>query len=119
MARYLIAFITFSLIACSVTHSGVPSGLLPVQVAKQKISEGALLIDVRKPEEFSMGHVDGAINVPRDEIAKTIEKVAKGRDQEIILYCDSGRRANAAKELLEEEGYNKVYNAGGYRSWVN
>lgn len=118
MARYLIPIVSLLIFACSPNLKGVPSGILPVEVAKAKVSHGALLVDVRKPDEFSAGHVDGAINIPHDQIMQAIKRYADKNDQEIVLYSDSGSRANKAKESLEEHGYSRVYNAGGYSSWV-
>lgn len=67
-------------------------------------------IDVRTAEEFAAGHVDGAINIPYEEISTGIGKVSTDRDAEIYLYCRSGRRADIAKTALEEMGYTLVVN---------
>jgi len=70
-------------------------------------------IDVRTAEEFSEGHLEGAVNIPFDEIVEKIDSVASDKNAEIYLYCRSGRRASKAKLALEEAGFTHVRNIGG------
>ena len=73
-----------------------------------------LIIDVRTPEEFASGHIDGAINIPYDQIdanQPTLKKTKK--DENILVYCRSGRRSETAKETLIKLGYKNVQNGGG------
>lgn len=74
----------------------------------------AVIIDVRTPEEFAAGHVDGALNIPYEQIAGGI-KTVKGlkKDQPVLLYCRSGRRSAIAKVALEKEGYKRILDGGG------
>ena len=70
-----------------------------------------MIIDVREPEEFIKGHVQGAINVPPGDImqgAAALKDVPK--DTEIILYCVSGSRSNVSKQILESQGFSNVIN---------
>jgi phage shock protein E len=70
-----------------------------------------MIIDVREPEEFIKGHVQGAINVPPSDImqgAAALKDIAK--DTEIILYCVSGSRSNVSKQILESQGFTNVIN---------
>jgi phage shock protein E len=67
-------------------------------------------IDVRTEQEFATGHVEGAVNIPYEEITARIAEVSAKRDAEIYLYCRSGRRADIAKNALEEMGYTGVVN---------
>lgn len=69
----------------------------------------AIIIDVRTPEEFSQSHVQGAINIPVNEIVERIKDVEKNKNKVIIVYCKTGKRSKIAKKLLEEEGYNNIY----------
>ena len=73
----------------------------------------AVVIDVRTPEEYAAGHIEGALNIPFDQIAKGIQSV-KGlsKDQPVLLYCRSGRRSEIAKITLEKEGYKRVLDGG-------
>lgn len=69
-----------------------------------------LIIDVRSPGEFAKGHVDGAINIPHNQIKAQISKYAEDKDTEINLYCASGARASYSKKALLDLGYTKVAN---------
>lgn len=82
--------------------------------AWRKIAGGALIVDVRTPEEFNSGHVASAANVPHTQIAQNLAIFGADKEREIILYCRSGRRSDLAAAELKALGYSRVYNAGGY-----
>jgi phage shock protein E len=74
--------------------------------------EGALIVDTRTPGEFSNGHVNGAVNIPYDVIAQSIDQYETNKTQAIILYCRSGNRSAYAKQSLISAGYTNVIDAG-------
>jgi sulfur-carrier protein adenylyltransferase/sulfurtransferase len=77
-----------------------------------------LLVDVREQDEWSEGHLPGAVHVPRGNLESRIERAAPDRAQPIILYCQSGNRSAFATKTLEELGYEKVVSlAGGFTDW--
>jgi len=76
-------------------------------------ADEALWIDVRTAEEYAVGHVSQAINIPYEQIAARIPDVTDDRDAVIYLYCRSGRRSGIAKESLDRLGYRNVVNIGG------
>lgn len=70
-----------------------------------------VIIDVREPDEFSNGHVEGAINIPPSKLlegAKELKDTPK--DTPLILYCRSGSRSNVAIHLLKQLGYTNLTN---------
>ncbi len=70
-----------------------------------------VFVDVREPEEFSKGHVDGAINVPPADImngATALKDLPK--DANIILYCITGSRSNVSMRFLRDMGFTNVAN---------
>jgi|JI10StandDraft_1071094.scaffolds.fasta_scaffold655913_2 phage shock protein E len=70
------------------------------------------ILDVRTKEEFESGAVDGAINLPVEDIlAGVLPRLEK--DTEIGVYCRSGGRSGVAKEALERQGFTHVTNLGG------
>lgn len=71
-------------------------------------------IDVRTPDEYSAGHLDGAHNIPVEDIGARISALVPNRDTPVLLYCKSGRRAERARQVLLNEGYTHVENRGGY-----
>ena len=79
-----------------------------------KVKAGALLIDVRTPKEFTAGHMEGAENIPHETIGNKISELTTDKSKDIVLYCQSGRRAGLAMNTLKSLGYEHVINAGGY-----
>lgn len=76
------------------------------------------LIDVRTPEEFKDGTIDGAANI--DFLSLDFEKriEALSKDQAVYLFCKSGGRSGQAKMILKDHGFKEVYNLiGGYSQW--
>ena len=77
---------------------------------KKMRDDGAFLIDVRSPQEYEEGHLEGAILIPNYTIMKEIENFIKNKDAIIIVYCSSGSRSKKAQKKLEKKGYKNVYN---------
>lgn len=77
-----------------------------------KISAGALIVDVRTPEEFASGHYKNAVNIPLDQIAERLKEFG-AKDRPIVVYCRSGNRSAKAKALLFQHGFTDVTNGGG------
>ena len=71
--------------------------------AREAVSKGAVIIDVRTPKEFAQGHVHGAINIPIETIVKTVADVPKNKT--VVVYCASGNRSGAAAKILREKGW--------------
>ena len=81
-----------------------------------KLDGSNLLIDVRTVAEFSKGIIEGAINIPVDEIRERISEIPK--DKNIYIYCEAGLRGYLAHRILRQLGYENVYNlSGGYATW--
>ena len=72
--------------------------------------EGAIIIDVRSPQEYNEGHIGGAISIPEYELKKNAESLLKNKDENIIVYCSSGTRSRKAQKILQKLGYRNVYN---------
>ncbi len=84
---------------------------MPASLVKQKIDAGAMIIDVRSPEEFRDGAYPGAINIPVSEIGSRLADIPKNKP--VVLYCASGARSSSAARTLKQAGYVDVVNAGG------
>ena len=74
------------------------------------IEQGAFLVDVREPGEFSGGSAKGAVNIPLGSVASQLAKF-KGKEN-IIVFCRSGNRSGQAKTILEQNGFKNVVNGG-------
>lgn len=84
-------------------------------VVVEKIKAGALVVDVRTPEEYSTGHYPNALNIPVDEVETRLAEFGEDKGKEIVVYCKSGRRSGKAKGILEAQGFKNVTNAGGFK----
>ena len=71
-------------------------------------------IDVRTPDEYSQGHLEGAANIPLQEFAERIQSAVPDKNAAVHLYCRSGRRSGQAEQIMRELGYKNVTNQGGY-----
>ena len=79
--------------------------------------EDFVIIDARTEEEFSEGHIEGAILIPEYEITERAEKEIPEKDTLILVYCRSGRRSKIASDALVQLGYTNVKEFGGIIDW--
>ena len=86
---------------------------------RDQMGNGAVIVDVREPEEFAAGHIPGAKHVPKSYLETRIEGAVPDRSAHVILYCASGNRsAWAARTLLDDLGYENVESmTGGITLW--
>lgn len=78
--------------------------------------ENSIIIDNRTAEEFEMSHIEGAINIPVDDLRNRMTEIPK--DKKVILYCAVGLRGYLASRILLQNGYTDVYNlSGGYKTY--
>ncbi|WP_291430860.1 rhodanese-like domain-containing protein [Deinococcus sp.] len=91
---------------------------ISVQEGRRRVQAGALLVDVREPNEFEEIHAEGATLIPLSEFESRFAELP--RDRELVMICRSGARSARAGEYLEFQGYAQVVNvAGGTLAWVN
>lgn len=82
------------------------------------IDSGAVVIDVRTPQEFNGGHLDNAVNIPVEDLSRAdLSFVDKG--DHIVVYCRSGNRSGNAKQILLTKGYKHVHNGGGLQMMLS
>lgn len=79
----------------------------------EAIKQGAFLVDVRTPGEFSAGSAEGAVNIPLDQLQSGLQKF-KGKEN-IVVFCRSGSRSSRAKSILEQNGFRNVVNGGTWQ----
>uniref|UniRef100_A0A1D1ZEL5 Thiosulfate sulfurtransferase 16, chloroplastic n=1 Tax=Anthurium amnicola TaxID=1678845 RepID=A0A1D1ZEL5_9ARAE len=102
---------------------------VPVRVAHELLQAGHRYLDVRTPEEFSAGHAVGAVNVPymlkvgsgMTKNPKFLEEILSiyGKDDEMIVGCQSGKRSLMAATDLTSAGFTGITDiAGGYSAWI-
>ena len=110
-----IRFFTL-LFVLSLTLSGCRdnSGVINGAKAKELVSSGATLLDVRTPREFNSGHIDGATNVPLSLLNENMGQLDKSKP--IVVYCQSGNRSAKATSSLKAAGFT-VYDLGALYNW--
>lgn len=79
---------------------------------KEMLGNGAVILDVRSPGEYSTGHVKGSQNVPLDSLQHKIEKIKKLK-KPVVTCCASGMRSGAAASMLKQNGIEAV-NGGSW-----
>jgi phage shock protein E len=84
--------------------------------AHELVDGGAVLVDVRTPEEFAAGHIAGATNVPLQKLPEEAKHLAE-EHKPIVVYCRSGLRSGAARRLLRQAGIAHVYDLGAMSRW--
>ena len=109
------------------THAVVQPAPLAAPVAAPLIAPAALramlvsqikvvLVDVRRPEEFAAGHIDGAILMPIETIAAAYRNLPK--DTRLVVYCHAGQRSARAVAFLLAHGYGEAVSLdGGFQAW--
>ena len=85
-------------------------------VQEYKNTAGAVLLDVRTPQEYREGHIPGSQNVPLQQLDK-VEEVTENKDTVLYVYCHSGARSRQAVSLLKHMGYTNVHNIGGIAAY--
>jgi rhodanese-related sulfurtransferase len=87
-----------------------------VQTAHTLLGEGALLIDVREPNEFRGGHAAGARSIPLGQLADRAGEIAK--DRIVLVICASGNRSKTARSILQRLNFADARNVvGGTSAW--
>jgi thioredoxin 1 len=121
----LILSSLFIVFAGSCQQSGKQSAIVSETISPQDFEKkirlpGVLLLDVRTPEEFASGHIEGAKNINYNDpsFAAEVEKLDKSKT--ILVYCLSGGRSGSSMSVFAEAGFQKVYNLeGGKMKWTS
>jgi rhodanese-related sulfurtransferase len=110
MSPNLVALAAFIAIA-GLYYWFTMAGKTPSSEARRLVADGAKLVDVRTPVEFSAGHVPGALNLPLGDLESRLGELGD-RKAPLVLYCRSGARSGQAKRLLESKGFQRVHDVG-------
>ena len=84
--------------------------------ARDLVAKGALLLDVRTPQEFATGHIQGAINIPVQDLDRRMAEVG-AKDRPVVVYCRSGQRSARAARMLKAAGHQTVHDLGSIGRW--
>ena len=84
---------------------------VPVTAVRELVESGAYILDVRTPEEFEMGHLTGAVNIPLGQLRQRINEIPK--DRTVYLHCRTSQRSYNAIMALKGRGFDNVVNIAG------
>ena len=95
--------------------SGYSGAITPSELA-ERIRSGAapFILDVRTPQEYSAGHIPGAINITHSELSDRLVELMVSKSGEIVVHCQRGRRAKIAERILTDAGYANVRDLEGH-----
>ncbi|MEI6498132.1 MAG: molybdopterin-synthase adenylyltransferase MoeB [Actinomycetota bacterium] len=86
--------------------------------AAERIAAGAVVLDVREPDEYDQGALNGAVHIPRGHLEAQVEGRLLNKDAQVVVYCAGGVRSAFAAKTLGELGYTDVLSmAGGFGRW--
>lgn len=94
---------------------GANPGLVNGAQAREAVSHGAILLDVRTPMEHEAGTIPGSKNIAVQELAQRLGELDPA--QSYVVYCRSGGRSAAAAALLKQHGFENVVDLGGIGNW--
>ena len=84
--------------------------------ARALVAKGALLLDVRTPGEFAGGHIEGALNIPVQELGQRLGELGD-KARPIVVYCRSGKRSSRAASMLKGAGHSATHDLGAMSRW--
>ena len=117
MKKLLTAVLSAAAISAPFVASADTASQTTQNMAQPEKAKG-VWIDVRSADEFNVGHLQDAVNIPHDQILARIQAVSPDKNAPVNLYCRSGRRAETALTELKNAGYTNVTNHGGYEDLV-
>ena len=90
-----------------------PVRITSAQALEMMAAGDVVILDVRTPQEFAQGHIEGAVLIPVDEIETLAPTLLPDKGQTLLVYCRSGARSHQAALILINLGFTSVYDFGG------
>lgn len=87
---------------------------IPSKDAITHLKNGALVVDVRNPDEFNSGHIPTALNFPLDRIESDLPLHVKDKNQALLMHCQGGVRSRMAVQKAKGMGYANSFNLGSF-----
>ncbi len=116
LARSVVASVLLALAGVGVCLAAAATVDVKQGAALQ--SSGALLLDVREPDEYAQGHAPGSTLIPLGQLAQRLQEISRYKNQPVALICRSGNRSGQAQKLLEKAGFSAAVNVeGGMIAW--
>ncbi len=106
-----LTYVALGILAVIVLRRLLGGSKVATNIVKQKLESGAVIVDVRTPDEFRDGAYPGAKNIPLSDLGHRLSEIPK--DKPVVLYCTSGARSSSAARAMKHAGFMDVINAGG------
>jgi phage shock protein E len=115
----LILLLLLPLVGACAAASSDPETITPRELLERMGTDDApIVLDVRSPFEFRMGHVPGAYNLEDRQVPSRIQELKQLADREIVVYCEVGPRARWVESYLKQNGFTKVRHLqGDFAGW--
>jgi rhodanese-related sulfurtransferase len=109
-----------ALSAYAQTSATINNVVTNIDVAQSRAmqKQGALLLDVREPDEFADGHAPGSKLIPLGQLQNRVNEIGDFKRNPVVIICRSGRRSMQAASILGQLGFTEIYNVqGGMIAW--
>lgn len=92
----------------------------PLEATSLINHEGAFLLDIREDNEYRGGHIVNSVHIPQKQIQDRAKELDKHKGRPVITYCRTGQRSAQVGKVLQQHGFESVYNlSGGITAWQN
>ena len=113
-----LVLMTFLVLGYELRQRGAGSATVAPHEAIRMMNSGAVLVDLRSANQFKDGHIEGARNVPGDQLAADAKALNRLAGKTLVLYCDTGTVTGAALRTLARAGAKSVFSLrGGLAAW--
>ena len=113
-----LVLMTLLVLGYELRQRGAGAAAIAPHEAIRMMNGGALLVDLRSANQFKDGHIEGARNVPGDQLAADAKALDRLAGKTLVLYCDTGTVTGAALRTLARAGAKSVFSLrGGLAAW--
>jgi rhodanese-related sulfurtransferase len=116
IALVILAGISYGVYQMTQPQTAALPAEINVDQAAQMRNQGAFILDVREPSEWTQVHIPGATLIPLGQLPNRLNEVPK--DRKVVVYCHSGNRSAQGRDILHNAGFTQVTSmAGGITQW--
>jgi rhodanese-related sulfurtransferase len=113
-----LLLMSFLVLGFELRQRGATSAAIAPNEAIRLMNAGAVLVDLRSANQFKDGHIEGARNIPGDQLAADAKALDRLSGKTLVLYCDAGTTTAAAQRTLARAGTKDVFSLrGGLAAW--
>ncbi|KUY31282.1 rhodanese-like domain-containing protein [Elizabethkingia ursingii] len=114
MSKQIVGTVLAILLSCSIVSCSVTPKTESEKISGLVNDNRTFLVDVRTPEEYNAEKIEGAVNIPLDQIENRLSEFQGKKN--IVVYCRTGIRAGKAKDLLQKNNVPDVYSGTSYQN---